>query len=166
LFELLDPQSLEPARASLVSLGQAMTQSTALRHLAASPAFRADEKLAVLSALAERLHAPPLLKSFLGVLVAKHRIRFLPEIADAFATLADQAKGASRVTVLSAVALSAAEQARVRSRLHNLLNRDVDVTFQTEPRLLGGLQIRIGSRLYDSSVRSRLNAMQTMLIKE
>jgi F-type H+-transporting ATPase subunit delta len=98
--------------------------------------------------------------------VHKNRIGFLPEIADAFAMLADQSRGTKQVAVTSAAALNHAEQERVRARLRELLKRDVEITFQTEPRLLGGLQIRIGSTLYDSSVRSRLNTMQTILTKE
>lgn len=166
LFDLLDSKNIEPARTSLASLGRAITQSSDLRHIVASPAFRADEKLAVLNALTDTLHAPPIMKNFLGHLVANNRVAFLPEIADAFAALADQSKGTRQVVVTSASALSAAAQERVRGRLRELLNRDVDVTFQIEPALLGGLQIRIGSTLYDSSVRSRLSALQTILTKE
>lgn len=166
LFDLLDSKNIEPARASLVGLGRAVVQSSELRRLVASPAFRAEEKLAVLTALTDKLHAPPIMKNFLGQLVTKNRVAFLPDIADAFAALADQSKGTRQVAVTSASALSAADQERVRGRLRELLNRDVEVTFRTEPRLLGGLQIRIGSTLYDSSLRSRLSAMQTTLTKE
>jgi F-type H+-transporting ATPase subunit delta len=166
LFELMDAKSIEPARAALTGLGHAYSTSPSLKHVLASPAFGAEEKLAVLAALADKLHGPPTMKHFLAQLVHKNRIGFLPEIADAFALLADQARGARQVAVTSAAALNAAEQERVRGKLRDLLKHDVEITFQTEPRLLGGLQIRIGSTLYDSSVRSRLNTMQTILTKE
>ena len=166
LFELLDAKSVEPARTALTGLGQAFSKSPSLKHVLASPAFRAEEKLAVLTALADKLHGPPVMKSFLMQLVHKNRVGFLPEIADAFVALAEQSKGTRQVAVTSAAALTAAEQERVRTRLRDLLKREVEITFQTEPRLLGGLRIRIGSTLYDSSVRSRLNTMQTILTKE
>ncbi|OGW67666.1 MAG: ATP synthase F1 subunit delta [Nitrospirae bacterium RIFCSPLOWO2_02_FULL_62_14] len=166
LFELLDAKSIEPARSGLAGLGQAFLQSPSLKHVLASPAFVVEEKLSVLTALTDKLHGPPVMKSFLAQLVHKNRIGLLPEIADAFAALADQSKGTGQATVTSAAALNAPEQERVRARLRELLKRDVEITFQTEPRLLGGLQIRIGSTLYDSSVRSRLNTMQTILTKE
>jgi len=166
LFELLDAKSVELARTGLTGLGQAFSQSPSLKHVLASPAFGAEEKLAVLTALVDKLQGPPVMKSFLAQLVHKNRIGFLPEIADAFAALADQSKGTKQVAVASATALNAAEQDRVRGQLRDLLKHDVEVAFQTEPKLLGGLQIRIGSTLYDSSVRSRLNAMQTILTKE
>lgn len=166
LFQLLDAKTIEPARTSLTGLGHAVSQSTALRHVLASPAFGAEEKLSVLAALTDKLHGPPLMKSFLAQLVHKNRIGFLPEIADSFAALADQSKGTKQVAVASATALTAAEQDRVRRQLRDLLKHDVEVAFRAEPKLLGGLQIRIGSTLYDSSVRSRLNAMRTILTKE
>jgi len=166
LIELLDAESVEPARAALTGLGQAFSASPSLKHVLASPAFGTEEKLAVLKSLADKLHGPPVMKHFLAQLVHKNRIGFLPDIADAFASFADQSKGTRQVAVTSAAALNAAEQERVRARLRDLLKRDVDITFRTEPRLLGGLQIRIGSTLYDSSVRSRLNTMQTVLTKE
>jgi F-type H+-transporting ATPase subunit delta len=165
-FDLLDAKGVESARTGLTALGQAVEQSSELKHVLASPAFNADEKLAVLKSLVQKLQCPPVTASFLGQLVHKNRLAFLPDIADAFAELADQSKGTKQVSVTSAAALNTAEQDRVRTRLRDLLKRDVDVTFQTEPRLLGGLQIRIGSTLYDSSMRSRLNAMQTTLTKE
>lgn len=166
LIELLDAASVEPARAALAGLGQAFSASPALKHVLASPAFGTEEKLAVLNSLAVKLHAPPVMKHFLAQLVHKNRIGFLPEVADAFAALADQSKGTGQATVTSAAALNTSEQERVRTRLRDLLKRDVEITFRTEPKLLGGLQIRIGSTLYDSSVRSRLNTMQTILTKE
>lgn len=166
LFELLDSKSIEPARIGLAGLGQAFSKSPPLKHVLASPAFGTEEKLAVLTALVDKLHGPPVMKSFLSQLVHKNRIGYLPEIADAFASLADQSRGARQVAVTSAAALNATEQERVRTKLRDLFKRDVEITFQTEPKLLGGLQIRIGSTLYDSSVRSRLNTMQTILTKE
>jgi F-type H+-transporting ATPase subunit delta len=166
LFQLVDANTLEPARTSLAGLARAITQSAALRHVLASPAFRAEEKLSVLTALADKLHGPPVMKSFLGQLVHKNRVGFVPEIADTFAALADQSKGTAQVTVASAAALNAAEQDRVRGRLRDMLERDVEVAFRNAPGLLGGLQIRIGSTLYDNSARSRLNAMRTILTKE
>jgi len=165
-FELLDTKSIKAARTGLTALGQAVEQSAELRHVLASPAFTADEKLAVLNALVQKLPCPPVTASLLGQLVHKNRLEFLTDIADAFAELADQSRGTRQASVTSAAALNALEQDRVRTRLRDLLKGDVDVTFQTEPKLIGGLQIRIGSTLYDSSVRSRLNAMQTTLTKE
>jgi F-type H+-transporting ATPase subunit delta len=132
----------------------------------ASPVFGMDEKIAVLTDLGGRFGCPPAGKAFIGQLVKKNRIGFLPEIADAFGRLVDQSKGTQQVTVSSATALPPAEQDRIKTRLRDTLKRDVDITFQTDASHLAGLQISIGSTVVDSTVRGRLRAMQSLLTKE
>ncbi|HEU4500105.1 MAG TPA: ATP synthase F1 subunit delta, partial [Nitrospira sp.] len=117
LFELLDQSNIEAMRRTLHGLGQAMKQSSSLRHVVSSPAFGAEEKIVVLTELGERLGCPPTGKAFFGQLVKKNRVGFLPDIAEAFAKLVDQSKGMQQVTVSSAVALPQAEQDRIKGRL-------------------------------------------------
>ena len=166
LFELLDQSNIEATRGTLNGLGEAIKDSSSLRHVVASPAFGMEEKVAVLTELGGRLGCPPAGKAFISQLVKKNRVGFLPEIADAFARLVDESKGTQQVTVSSASEIPQAEQDRIKTRLRDSLKRDVDVTFEINPHHLAGLQIRIGSTVVDSTVRGRLNAMQSLLTKE
>jgi F-type H+-transporting ATPase subunit delta len=166
LFELLDPGQVAPARAGLTGLGEAFSVSAPLKHVLVSPALGFEQKLGVLSELGRKLGCPPAVEGFLAQLIKKNRVSFLPEIADAFASLADQAKGTQQVSVSSAKALNQAEQEGLRQRLRELLGREVDLTFHTDPALLAGLQVRIGSTVFDSTVRGRLTAMQSLLTRE
>ena len=166
LFELLDQSNIEATRGMLNGLNQAMKDSFSLRHVVASPAFGVDEKIAVLTELGGRLGCPPAGRGFIGQLVKKNRVAFLPDIADAFGKLVDQSKGTQQVTVSSAAVLPKAEQDRIKTRLRETLKREVEVTFQTDANHLAGLQIHIGSSLVDSTVRGRLNAMQSLLTRE
>jgi F-type H+-transporting ATPase subunit delta len=166
LFELLDASTIEPTRAALTGLGQAIKDSVALRHVVASPAFGAEVKIAVLAELGSRMGCPPVGRTFLAQLVKKNRVGFLPEIAEAFAKLADASKGTQQITVSSAAAIPPAEQNRISTRLREMLKRQVDVTFHTDARHLAGLQIRIGSTVVDSTVRGGLQAIQSLLTKE
>jgi F-type H+-transporting ATPase subunit delta len=166
LFELLDQSNIEATRGALAGLAQAVEESSSLRHVIASPAFAAEEKIAVLTELAGRMGSPPAGKAFLGQLVRKNRVGFLPEIADAFAKLVDRSKGTQPVVVSSATGLSSAEQERIKTRLRETLKREVDVTFQTDTAHLAGLRIHIGSTVVDSTVRGRLNAMQALLTRD
>lgn len=166
LFELLDPTTIEATRGTLNGLSLAMRDSVSLRHVVASPVFGMEEKIAVLIDLGGRFGCPSAGKAFLGQLVKKNRIGFLPEIADAFGKLVDQSKGTQPVTVSSAEALPPVEQDRLKTRLRDTLKRDVDITFQTDASHLAGLQISIGSTVVDSTVRGRLRAMQSLLTKE
>ncbi len=166
LFELLDASTIEPTRAALTGLGQAIKDSVALRHVVASPAFGAEVKIAVLAELGSRLGCPPVGRTFLSQLVKKNRVGFLPEIAEAFAKLADASKGTQQITVSSAAAIPPAEQNRISTRLREMLKRQIDVTFHTDARHLAGVQIHLGSTVVDSTVRGRLQAMQSLLTKE
>ena len=166
LFELLDASTIEPTREALTGLGQAIKDSVALRHVVASPAFGAEVKIAVLAELGSRLGCPPVGQTFLGQLVKKNRVGFLPEIAEAFAKLADASKGIQQITVSTAVTLPQAEQRRISTRLREMLKRQIEVTFHTDARHLAGVQIHLGSTVVDSTVRGRLQAMQSLLTKE
>ena len=166
LFELLDESSVERTRIALIGLGQAIKDSAQLRHVVASPVFGAEDKIAVLAELGSRLGCPPVGRTFLEQLVKKNRVGFLPEIAEAFAKLADASKGTQQVTVFSATALPPVEQQQISNRLRTMLKRQVDVTFHTDARYLAGVQIRLGSTVVDSTVLGRLQAMQSLLIKE
>src|SRR5262249_38950891 len=117
LFELLDSSSVEPVRTGLAGLGRAYEESAALKHVLASPAFRREEKVAILTDLTKRLGIPAVADGFLAQLVRKNRAGFLPDIAAVFGQLVDQAKGARQVTVTSARALDAKEQEVLRTRL-------------------------------------------------
>lgn len=166
LFELLDQSNIEATRGTLHGLGQAIKGSASLRHVVASPAFGADEKIAVLIEIGTRLGCPPAGKAFLSQLVKKNRVGFLPEIAEAFAKLVDKSRGTQPVTVTSAIALPQAEQDRITTRLRTTLKREVDVTFHTDATHLAGLQIHIGSTVVDSTVRGRLTEMQMLLTRD
>jgi len=166
LFELLDQSTIEATRRTLTSLGEAMKESTQLRHVVASPAFGVEEKIAVLTALGDKLECPPAGKAFLGQLIKKNRVGFLPEIAAAFGKLVDQSKRTQPVTVSSATALPPVEQDRIRTRLRETLKREVDVTFQADAGHLAGIQIHIGSTVVDSTVRGRLRDLQVLLTRE
>lgn len=147
-------------------MSRALAESSAMKHVLASPTFSINEKLGVLSALGERLGCPRIVSDFLAQLVKKNRVGCIPEIADAFAAFADQAAGKRQVSISSARAFAPAEQDQLRHRLRDLLHTDVDLTFQTDPGLLAGLQIRIGSTVIDNTVRGRLTAMRAALTKE
>lgn len=166
LFGLIEMGQVEATRDGLVALADAVATSVSLKHILASPAFSLNDKRAVLESISERLGCPPIMGQLLAQLIKKNRVGLLSEIATEFAILADRQKGMQPVEVLSAAPFTAEHQEQLRSRLRTLLQRDVDLTFHTKPTLLAGLQIRIGSTLFDSTVRTRLNTMRTLVTKE
>jgi F-type H+-transporting ATPase subunit delta len=166
LFELLEPAHRETAKEGLSALGSALSDTSALKHLMVSPAFSASDKTAVLSELGRRCSLPEAAEGFLAQLVRKNRVGFLPEIAAEFAHLAEESRGAQSVSIMTAQSLSPAEQTALRAQLQELLRREVDPIFSSDPRIIAGLRIQIGSTVYDSTARSRLTALRVALTKE
>ena len=166
LFGLLEVANIESTKQGLAALAQAVSESSELRQVLASPAFGYDEKRSVFTTLSQKLGAPPIVKDFVAQLIKKNRIGFLSEMAEEFTALADREKGTKQVEVTSARTLPPDEREGFQRRLRELLRHDIDLTFQTEPALLSGLQIQIGSTVFDSTVRSRLTAMRALATKE
>lgn len=166
LFGLLASSQVDVTGESLTALAAAINENDTLNHVLASPAFGFQEKHAVLTSLSQHLRCPAVFNDFLTLLVKKNRLSFLPEIAQEFKRLADEHKGAKQVEIMSAKTLSEPDREHLRTRLRELLRRDVDVTFDTDPRLLAGIKIRIGSTVVDSTVRTRLTALRTLVTKE
>jgi F0F1-type ATP synthase delta subunit len=98
--------------------------------------------------------------------MAIHYGTLLPDIAEIFVNLLDEAKGRRRVYVSSGKPLGREEESHIRDRLKDILRHDVDIDFATNPALMAGVQIRIDSTVYDSTIRTRLTGIQSLLTKE
>lgn len=165
LFRLLDQGSLENAQTGLQALANALQESTALKHVLASPVFTLEEKASVLTACSERAGCPPTMGRFCEQLLKKNRVGVLPEIAVAFRDLMDKERGKQQVSVTSAHSIDGNARENLQSKLQGLLKRPVDVAFKEDPSLLAGIQIRIGSKVYDSTVKGQLQKMRAQLVK-
>ena len=165
LFQLLDESGIEPARKALEGIGRGLSETPAFKHVLASPVFKFEEKHAVLDEISQQAQAPPVIRDFFTQLLKKNRAILLPEIAEAFADLADQKKNIQKVLVTSAKDLGTTEQQHIQSQLSQTLKHDVGVTFEVDPKLVAGLQIKIGSLVFDNTVLGRLTSLQAQLTK-
>ena len=165
LFQLLEESGVEPARNALGALSQGLEDTPALKHVLASPVFKFEEKQVVLEELCQRMQAPPVMRDFLNQLLKNNRAVMLPEISQAFADLADQKKGIQQIRISSAKPLESAEQEQINRGLSETLGKAVDVVFETDPKLIAGLKIYIGSQVFDNTVLGRLTGMQDQLTK-
>ena len=166
LFDLLELAHRETTKQGLAALGAALSDTPALKHVMVSPAFSASDKTAVLGDLGRKCSLPQAADGFLAQLVKKNRVGFLPEIAAEFAQLAEEARGAQSVSITTAQPLSSAEQNALRAQLQELLRHEVETHFSSDPHVMAGLRIQIGSTVYDSTARSRLTALRVALTKE
>ena len=107
--------------------------------------------------------APPLLGKFLRVLNQNNRLDLLPQVVAAYRDLIDTRAGRVRVTVRSAVPLTDEQQGDLRRTLAASLHKEPVFRLYTDPDLLGGMVVQVGDKVYDTSVRTRLESLRTQL---
>ena len=166
LFTLLKPSEIPSAADSLTALAGAFAKSRELRMLLQNPIIGRDKKAAVIRELAAKAGAGPIVQRFIAQVVQKNRIALLVEIHEAFARLADQASNRRVVQLSSARPFSEDSRTAIRGQLEQATKSAIDLTTNVDPRLLGGLEIRIGSTVYDGTIRRRLEQMRLALKKE
>lgn len=160
LFDLAQEQgSLASVEAGMATLGKALSASDALRALITSPVVSRSDAARAIAATAGELSLDPLTTQFLGVLAKNRRLSELGNIVRAFAAMTAASRGETSADVTSAHPLSAAQVDAIKTKLKGQMGRDVSVNLFVEPDILGGLVVKVGSRLIDSSIRTRLNTL-------
>jgi F-type H+-transporting ATPase subunit delta len=160
LFELArDSKTLPQVEASLGNVRQALDESADFKALTASPLVSREGATKAVAALAGELQLDPQTGNFLGVLAQNRRLGQLPAILRAFRTLAAAYRGETTAEVVSAHPLDASQVDALKQQLRTRLGRDVDVDLSVDPSLLGGLVVKIGSQMIDSSIKTRLNSL-------
>lgn len=117
--------------------------------------------------LAEALAEPPLpiVRNFLHLLIDKRREEYLEEIVAEFRRRADAARGVVEAVARVAVPLNEVEEATLRRRLGELTGKQVRLSIEVDPDLIGGVMLRIGDRVLDDTVRARLARLRTALAR-
>ncbi len=160
LFELAEADKALPAvEQSLQRLTAAIGESAELRALIVSPRVNRGAAGDALAKVASELGLDLLTTKFLGVLAQNRRLAALPDIARAFSSMAAAHRGESHAKVVSAHPLTDAQADAIGQQLRARLGRAVHIDRRVDPDLLGGLIVKVGSKLFDSSIRTRLNAL-------
>lgn len=160
LFEIArDANTLPQVEASLAAVRQALTDSPEFRLLVNSPVVTRPEAARAVAATAGALQLDATTTSFLGVLAQNRRLKELPAMIRAFRQLAAQHRGETTAEVVSAHPLDAGQVDALKQQLRTRLGRDVTVDLSVDPSLLGGLVVKIGSQMIDSSIKTRLNSL-------
>jgi F-type H+-transporting ATPase subunit delta len=160
LFALaLEGKSLAAVETSLKTLSEALADSADLKSLVSSPLVGRGAAGAAIAGVADGLNVDPLTKNFLGVLAANRRLALLPAVIRDFAALNAARKGEVTATVTAAHKLTAAQQKALADKLKAGIGRDVALDVNVDPSILGGLVVRVGSRMIDSSLKTRLDQL-------
>ena len=160
LFELArDSNNLESVAQAMAALKSAITESVEFKFLINSPVIGREEAARAVAAVGSSMGLDPLAGNFLGVLAKARRLSQLPAAIRAFETLLSQHKGEARAEVTAAHPLSDTQLSALQQSLRTRIGRDVAVDMKVDPSILGGLVVKIGSQMIDSSIRTRLNTL-------
>jgi F-type H+-transporting ATPase subunit delta len=152
--------------AELRAFEEALHVSRELHEALTSPAVAPSRKRAVVGRLADVLKLSRITRNFLFVLVDKRRIALLPAILHSFELIADERMGLARAEVASARPLNDAQRQSVIAQLERISGRRISARYNVDEALLGGVVARIGSTVYDGSVRGQLETLGRQLSTE
>jgi F-type H+-transporting ATPase subunit delta len=160
LFNLArENKSLDTVEANLKTLESALDQSIDLKRLVTSPLVGRDAAVAAIKAVGAQLKLDGLTINFLGVLARNRRLRQAPAVITAFRAMAANHRGETTAHVTTAHPLSADQVTALKAKLKTRVGRDVAVDMKTDPAILGGLIVKIGSQMIDGSIRTKLNTL-------
>lgn len=166
LLGKVDIENVPQAIAELSSINELMMRSKEFRSFLVNPRFTSDERAKVIKSLSEKLKLSEnsvkliLYLSEIGVIIA------LPDIIRIATNLYLEKKKKAKVLVMTPIEISEKYGNTLKSSLRRLTERDVDIEYVMDPSLLGGILIKIGSTMYDTSIRGQLRLLKDELIKE
>jgi F-type H+-transporting ATPase subunit delta len=161
LFELAqEEKTVEAVERDFEGLERAIASSADLRNFIRSPVFTRSEHAKAIRAVLEQMGACALTTKFILVLAAKRRLFALHDVIRSFNRLLARQRGEIHALVISAYELSESQMADLRSALKSKLGRDPRIEKRVDASLLGGLVVKVGSRMVDSSLRTKLQGIR------
>jgi F-type H+-transporting ATPase subunit delta len=147
----------------MAALGRLIAESPALKSLLANPLTDLDKAGPVLNEALAAQGFNPTIRNFVGVTVANRRLRDLPALVSGFAAYAAMKRGELPVTVTTAHRLSDVQRTQLLARLTEAGFGNVLLSERIDASLLGGMMLRVGTKIYDTSLKSRLNRLNYSL---
>lgn len=162
LHDLASEAGLTQAvQADLAALQTLISENAELKSVISSPVYARDEQAKALNAILEKAGAQELTRKFIGAVADNGRLFALSNIISAYDAMVAAAAGQVSAEVTSAVALDEERQALVEKTVASLASADdVALTMKVDPSLIGGLVVRIGSKMFDTSIKTKLNRLE------
>jgi F-type H+-transporting ATPase subunit delta len=165
LFQLGTEQGNLPALAAEIQrMADVYSSSADLRGVIDNPLVEEKSRVAILNEIAQRLSLGPVARNTVGLLADRKRLAILPYVARELAKLSDEKGGLVRATVTSASPLSETYFSRLKEQLEKSTGKKVQLEQKVDPTLLGGIVTRIGDKVIDGSLKSRLAALRESLL--
>lgn len=164
LFELAhEAKALDAIAADLGRIEAMLAESPDLRRLVASPVLTRDEQGRAMAAVLEAMGAHDLTARAVGLMAQKRRLFALGDVIKSYRRLLARRRGEVAAEVVSARPLSQAQTEAIAAALKAALSREVAVETRVDPALIGGLIVRVGSRMIDNSLSTKLRRLQLVM---
>jgi F-type H+-transporting ATPase subunit delta len=161
LFELArDEKCIDAVKADLDRFDAMLAESEDLKRLVRSPVFSADAQAKALSAVLDKAVITGISANFLKVLTANRRLFAIADVIRAFRALVARFKGEASADVTVAEPLSDKNLETLKAALKSVTGKDATLNVQVDPSIIGGLVLKLGSRMVDSSLRTKLNSIK------
>jgi F-type H+-transporting ATPase subunit delta len=161
LFELArDEKSIDAVRADLDRFNAMLDESADLRRLVRSPVFSSEAQSKALAAVLDQAGIAGISANFLKVLTANRRLFAVADVIRAFNALVARYKGEATADVTVAETLSDKNLDALKAALNAVTGKDVTLNVKVDPSIIGGLVLKLGSRMVDSSLRTKLNSIK------
>ncbi|MGA0532495.1 F0F1 ATP synthase subunit delta [Hansschlegelia sp. KR7-227] len=161
LFDLAkDENAVDAVSADFDALGGMIAESEDLRRLIKSPVFSADEQSKAIGAVLDHAGASPLTAKFVKLVASNRRLFAVESMIKGFRALAAADRGATTAEVTVAEALTDDRRSALAKALQDVTGKTVDFDVKVDPKILGGLIVRLGSRMVDASLKTKLNSIK------
>ncbi|NIQ96117.1 MAG: ATP synthase F1 subunit delta, partial [Desulfuromonadales bacterium] len=160
-----EQEKVEAYGEELAQVSRIVASEDLLRLLVESPTLAVDKKSAIFAEIMDKLGLSDGMRDFLGLLVEKDRMQYLPQIEQKYQQLADELSGTLRANVTAAAELSDQQKTAISAELEKQTGKKVELTVDVDAALIGGLRTEIGGRLFDGSVKTQLKRIEDTLTK-
>jgi F-type H+-transporting ATPase subunit delta len=164
LFALAEERgALDAVAGDLDSIQKTMDESADLRNLLRSPVLSRAEQGRALAAILDKMNVSPIVKNLVGLMAKNRRLFVLSKTITAYRERLAKHRGEVSAEVVSAIPLKPEHLQAVRDSLKTVVGRDVALDAKVDPSLIGGLIVRVGSRMIDNSLRTKLQNLELAL---
>lgn len=158
-----EKKTVDKTKADLTAFVGAVDAQPAMQKLFASPVFTPENKKAVIKELAGKLNLQPATQRFVEHLAETGRIRYVKDVHEAFLAILAERQNRATVQLTTAASINAGELEGIKKKLETLTGKQVDIDPKVDATLIGGAKARIGSVIYDGTIKNQLDKMREQL---
>lgn len=164
LFDLaLEADALDAVAADLEALWAMIDASDDFKAFLTSPVYGSDEQARAIAAISEKAGLGALTRNFLGLVAENRRLFALEDMIAAYGARLSAHRGEVRAEAIAAAPLNEEQTRRLRAEIETIVGKAVNLSVRADPELLGGLIVKIGSTMIDSSLKTKLNRMKSVM---